>query len=321
MSCSLHDDGLAEPHLSRLARMRRQVRAATRVVGRLVAGTAGVLRPGAPTRSPGERSVLDDIAMRRPWNLVVKAARARSRLRVRSLRHGVTVVIVNWNTEQVTADVLTAVQKLSPADTTILLIDNGSTDGSRERFAEWQGIETMFLSSNAGHGVALDLGVLSSRTKVTVTLDSDAIPLREVWLDIAVQPVLSGEALIAGLRSSRNFVHPVFLAIDTKTFVRRKLSFQVHVEPRPDDALVIWGVNGWDTGEVMARHFHNDEIRFLEPTPNAVAGLPGMTTASVVYHHGGVSRDSSGGVPDDALAGWRAACSAHGLLAVISDHE
>ncbi len=261
--------------------------------------------------------MLDDIAMRRPWNLVVNAARVRSRLRLRSLTPGVTIVIVNWNTCEITADVLTAVQKLSPGDIKILLIDNGSTDGSRQRFSGWPDIETMFLSSNAGHGVALDLGVCASRTTVTVTLDSDAIPLREGWLDVAVQPVLTGGALIAGLRSSRNFVHPVFLAIDTATFVKRKLSFQVHVEPRSGDAPVVWGVNGWDTGEIMTRSFSDDEVRFLEPTPNAAPGLPGMTTAGVVYHHGGVSRDSTGGVPDEALTAWRSACSAHGLSSVL----
>jgi glycosyltransferase involved in cell wall biosynthesis len=265
--------------------------------------------------------VLDDIAMRRPWNLRVKAARAWSRVRLRSLRPGVTVVIVNWNTRQVTADVLIAVQKLSPPDTKILLIDNGSTDGSREHFDGWPGIETMFLSSNAGHGVALDLGVCASRSTVTVTLDSDAIPLREGWLDLAVQPLLSGQALIAGLRATRSFVHPVFLAIDTTTFVKRKLSFQVHVESRSADSPVVWGVNGWDTGEVMERSFSGNEVRFLEPSQNAVDDLPGMTTASVVYHHGGVSRDSAGGVPEEAFAGWRSACTALGLSSVIDAHE
>lgn len=290
------------------------------MVGRRTAGAVGALRPGAASRPPAERSVLDDLAVRRPWNLVVKVARLWARVRVGSLRPGVTVVVVNWNTQQVTADVLTAVQKLSPDGTTILLIDNGSTDGSRERFADWPGLDTLFLRSNAGHGVALDLGVLRSRTTVTVTLDSDALPLCHGWLDTAALPVSSGEALIAGLRSSRNFVHPVFLAIDTKTFVERGLSFQVHVQPDLADGEIRWGENAWDTGEVMSRRFRDDEIRFLEPSPNPVAGLPGMTTASVVYHHGGVSRDSATGVNGEAFTRWRLACGALGLLPVIDGH-
>lgn len=293
--------------------MPSQTRDAARSVGRLMTHGVGLMRPGAPGRPPAERSILDDIAMRRPWNLRVKAARTASRIRLHRLKPGVTVVIVNWNTFEVTRDVLTAVRRLSPSDTRILLIDNGSTDGSRERFSEWPGIETLYLSSNAGHGVALDLGVCASKTNITVTLDSDAIPLREGWLDPALQPLLAGEALIAGLRASRNFVHPVFLAIDTATFVRRRLSFQVYVTPQTAPAEVVWGANGWDTGELMTRRFDENEVCFLEPTTNAAEGLPGMTTASVVYHHGGVSRDGERGVQQEALTGWRSACDALGI--------
>ena len=85
-----------------------------------------------------------------------------------------------------------------------------------------------------------------------MTLDSDAIPLCRGWLDPVVGALRDGSALLAGLRSSRDFVHPVFLAVDTATFVRRKLSFQVHRD-HPDGAPDRWGVNAWDTGELLTR--------------------------------------------------------------------
>lgn len=280
-----------------------------------MADAAARLRPGAASRPPWERSVLDDVATRRPWNLVVKAARirARTRLRFRSLDDGVTVLIVSWNTREVLADVLRAIRRSSPSDIRILVVDNASTDGSREVLRTWSGIETMLLPANVGHGVALDLGLCRVRTRVTVTLDSDAIPLRSQWLTPAVDPVRSGRAVLAGVRSRRGFAHPMYLAVDTEAFVRQGLSFQVHVQPDLEPSEVRWGENAWDTAELMTPRLAPHEVVLIDRTENAADGLPGMTAGGVVYHHGGMSRATDGGLTAEAVAGWRAACQALGV--------
>lgn len=135
---------------------------------------------------------------------------------------------MNWNTKDVVADVIGAVQRFSPPHVSIPVVDNGSTDRSAAMLRSWPGIKTMMLRSNAGHGVALDLAMCATRTSIAVTLDSDAVPLGSDWLDQVVEPIASGRALLAGHRSSRDFVHPIYAAIDTATFVNRRLSFQVH---------------------------------------------------------------------------------------------
>jgi hypothetical protein len=193
-------------------------------------GTWGAarLRPAAVSRPPAERSVLDDIAARRPWNLAVKAARVVARRRMHALSTGVSVVIVSYNTRDVTADTVRAVQRLSPRGTPVLVVDNGSSDGTREMLRSWSGVRTLLLPRNAGHGVALDLAMCVVRTSVALVLDSDAIPLAPGWMDPACAPVLTGEAVLAGLRSRRNYVHPVYLALDVRTFLTRRVSFQVH---------------------------------------------------------------------------------------------
>jgi hypothetical protein len=278
-------------------------------------------RPDADAKPPGDRTILDDLAMRRPWNVRVKAERARARLRLSRLTPGVTVVVVNWNTADLTADVVTAVQALSPPDTRILLIDNGSTDHSRNRFADWPGIDTLFLRNNAGHGVALDIGVCRVRTTIAVTLDSDAIPLRTGWLDLAVEPVRSGDAALAGSASRRGFVHPIYLAISAERFVRdRRASFQVHVEPsvRNDpDAESNWGVDSFDTAELLSTRFTDAEKVLIPKAPNPAPDLPGMTVADVVYHHGGVTRSAGGVLTPEAHAQWRDACDAIGLGDIV----
>jgi glycosyltransferase involved in cell wall biosynthesis len=222
---------------------------------------------------------------------------------------GVTVIIVNWNTRDVTADVIRAVQSLSPPDIRILVVDNGSTDGSPEKLRTWPGIETLFLRSNAGHGVALDLAVCSVRTTTAVTLDSDALPLRTGWLDPATRPLKNPSVVLAGLRSSRNFVHPVYAAVKTAPFVRRRLSFQAFVPPGVSGSKARWGENAWDTAELLTGRLEPDEVVFIDRTENPVPGLPGMTTGGVVYHHGGVSRGANGSVDSEALLEWREACS------------
>lgn len=270
---------------------------------------ASKLRPGAASTPPWERSIVDDIAARRPWNLRVKLERAVALARVRGLRGGVTVVIVTWNTREVTADVIRAVLELSPPDVRVLVVDNGSTDGTRELLRGWPGVRSLLLRSNAGHGAALDIALCRVRTTVAVTLDSDAIPLRRGWLDPAVTPVRTGNAILAGQRSSRNFVHPVFSAVDTAVFLRRRLSFQIFVPPGVDPDTAVWGEEVWDTAELMTARLQPDDVVFVEGSENLVPGLPGGTTAGVVYHHGGVTREASGRVSDAALTEWRDACA------------
>ncbi len=260
--------------------------------------------------------------MRRPWNLACKAMRiyASARMRFRPLDDGITVLVVSWNTKDVLADVLRAIRRLSPPETRILVVDNASSDGSRQVLRSWADVETMLLPGNAGHGVALDLGLCRVRTAVAVTLDSDAIPLRSDWLAPAVDPVRSGRAVLAGTRSSRGFAHPMYLAIDTEAFVRRGLSFQVHVQPGLDPSQVRWGENAWDTAELLTRRLDPHEVELIDRNENGADGLPGMTAAGVVYHHGGMSRAGDGELTPEAVAGWRAACQALGVDVSPMEH-
>ena len=182
----------------------------------------------------------------------------------------------------------------------------------------WPDVDTLFLGSNAGHGVALDLAACAVRTSVMVTLDSDAVPLGRGWLDPVVVPVQEGRALLAGLRSSRDFAHPVFCAVSTRTFLQQRLSFQAFVPPGVDADTVRWGENAWDTAELLTRRLSPDDVVLVDATPNLVDGLPGMTTAGLVYHHGGVSRSSDGAVSDAAVVEWKQAIRALGLDVSLS---
>ena len=51
---------------------------------------------------------------------------------VRAYRPGVTVLTVNWNSLPFLQPMLDVIRAMSPPDTEILVVDNGSTDGSVE---------------------------------------------------------------------------------------------------------------------------------------------------------------------------------------------
>jgi hypothetical protein len=265
----------------------------------------------SPDRPPAwEADLADDLAFNRPWNVLIKALRIRARLAQRRLRRGETIIIVNWNTLPVLKDTLHAVRSLTSPDVKLMVVDNGSTDGSQDWLRTRDDIRLVALPENAGHAVALDIGVLLCRTETAITLDSDAVPLRADWLEQVLDPLRQEGVVLAGLRSSRDFVHPVFSALSVKEFVRRKLSFQVWQLPGIAQDERIWGENCWDTAELMTARLDEHEVVFVDRTPNPVSGLPGMTTGDVVYHHGGVTRateETAHDLTDSSYQGWREA--------------
>ena len=271
------------------------------IAQRGVAGSAGLVRRSLrrPTTRPApwEADLLDDLAFRRPWNIVTRLRRGRAARRLERLEHGVTLIIVNWNTLPVLKDTLRTVRRFTADDVVIRVIDNGSTDGSRAWLRGQSWLEHTQLPMNVGHAVALDLAVLDCTTDVAVVLDSDAIPLRPDWVDIVVEPIRRRDLVLFGSPSSRRFVHPMYMAVDVAAFVRRGLSFATHELPGATEDRV-WGENSFDTAEYLSRMVEPHELDFLPVTPNRIDGLPGMTVADAVYHHGGITRATES---DDGL--------------------
>lgn len=260
---------------------------------------------------PWDADVFDDIAFNRPWNIALRYRRlqASRRIRRRPLEPGTTLVIVNWNTLAVLRDTLTAVLALTEPAVRILVIDNGSTDGSAAWLRMQDRVELMELRNNLGHAVAVDLALLRVGTDIAVLLDSDAVPLHSGWLTQLELLVRRERVVLAGTESSRGFVHPMFMALDVAAFINRALTFAVHIPGTTPDTKQ-WGVTDFDTGEWLSRMVAPDELAFLDTTKNPVDGLPGMTVGHAVYHHGGVTRANEDGLDPESYAAWRAALEA-----------
>jgi glycosyltransferase involved in cell wall biosynthesis len=258
--------------------------------------------------APWESTVIDDIADNRPWNVLVKVLRlgALVRLRVGRIRPGTTVVVVNWNTGPLLETVLPLLIASVPPATRLLVVDNGSTDGSLSILRRFQPrVKKLRLPGNAGHAIALDIAALVCGTTTLVTVDSDAFPTRSDWLDRLLAGFEKEGTVACGLRASRGFVHPVLMAVDVPVFVREKLSFQVHqIRPTTEADDLKWGSERWDTAEQLSVRVGMARLGFLDARPSPDPELPGMMVDDIVYHHGGMSRVANGQLDPGAIAGF-----------------
>lgn len=247
---------------------------------------------------PWESSVLDDIALNRPLNLLFRLLRLRITLQARTglpglrLRRGVTIAIVNWNSVDLLADVLRAIERYggpSRGRLEILVVDNGSSDHSRDflRACRAQpGFRALLLSRNIYHGPAMDLAFLLARTEYVVALDVDAFPVAHGWLDQLLAPLEAGRT-VAGAEAARGYIHPCCLAMRTDRFAARDHTFTPHVGTWSPERL---GVDEWDTGESITMREGRDNIAAFPRTRVRGPLQLGSVFGKFVYHNGASTR-------------------------------
>lgn len=94
----------------------------------------------------------------------------------------ISVVIVNWNGKKVLNRCLTSLSNQSFKDFEIIVIDNGSTDGSVDRLeAQWPTIRIERLKGNRGFAAANNIGAGLAHGHWIALLNNDAFPSPE-WL-------------------------------------------------------------------------------------------------------------------------------------------
>lgn len=227
----------------------------------------------------------------------------RSALRVKELP-GVTVVTANWNTLPFLEGLVAAVQRHSPEGTRILVVDNGSDDGSREFLRSRPDIESILLPVNVGHGIALDLGVAKACTQTIAILDVDAFPIADGWLSEAEEALDAGKR-VCGAYIHRSYIHPCFLVARRQTLLadgpslRARGRYPKAGRRRPGTFL--------DTGESFCQSL---AVRYGSASHHRIAitsvdgpGLYGTVFGGVLYHnfHATTGKDRQAGL-DQFLA-------------------
>ena len=87
----------------------------------------------------------------------------------------VSVILVNWNR---LADVRVALRylaKLHYHRVEVIVVDNGSVDGSVDEFRKTPGIKLIELGKNAGPCIARNVGIKAALGEFVFFLDSDAV--------------------------------------------------------------------------------------------------------------------------------------------------
>lgn len=90
----------------------------------------------------------------------------------------VSVIIVNYNTKELTRSCLDSVfEKTEGVDYEVILVDNGSTDGSKEQFEKDTRIQYIYNEENLGFGKANNICYQHSCGKYLFLLNSDTLLL------------------------------------------------------------------------------------------------------------------------------------------------
>ena len=102
----------------------------------------------------------------------------------------VSIIIVNYNTLKITNDCIESVfKKTKNLSYEIILVDNASTDGSREFFTQDSRIKYVFNETNIGFGRANNVGINIAKGRNIIFLNSDtllcnnAIQILSTYLD------------------------------------------------------------------------------------------------------------------------------------------
>ena len=98
----------------------------------------------------------------------------------------VSIIIVNYNTLKMTQECIDSVfEKTSGLDFEVILVDNGSTDCSREHFSKDSRIRYIYSEKNLGFGRANNIGYAQAKGKYLFLLNSDTYLLNnaiyEIW--------------------------------------------------------------------------------------------------------------------------------------------
>ena len=106
-----------------------------------------------------------------------------------------SVIIPVYN-EAETLDAIMGAVTAIPVDKEIILVDDGSTDGSREKLQQFEnqpGIRVLYHERNQGKGAAIRTGVAAAEKDLVIIQDADLeYDPREI--PTLMQPILAGKA-------------------------------------------------------------------------------------------------------------------------------
>jgi len=109
----------------------------------------------------------------------------------------VSVVILNWNGKHLLPDCLASVRRQTYRDFEVILVDNGSSDGSVEWVqSEYPEVQVLPLASNRGFCGGNNAGIRAARGAYVVLLNNDT-EVEPSWLGELVRHIQSDSTIAA----------------------------------------------------------------------------------------------------------------------------
>lgn len=105
----------------------------------------------------------------------------------------VTIIIPNYNGKQLLDNCIRTLERQSVKDFHLLIVDNGSTDGSGELTSDVLDMEWIFLTENTGFCGAVNAGIAHTKTPYFLLLNNDT-EVEEHFV----------EEMLIGIKSSGN---------------------------------------------------------------------------------------------------------------------
>jgi len=126
------------------------------------------------------------------------------------MRLRTTAIVAAYNEEKTIAAVLRALTS-SPSIDEVIVVSDGSEDGTVEIARGFEGVRTIALHENQGKGFAMAVGVANASNDILFFCDGDMYNVTEEHISALVKPVLRGECdMNIGVRNRgdvKNYLH------------------------------------------------------------------------------------------------------------------
>lgn len=234
------------------------------------------------------RNVLRYIWLDR-WRFTTRPAililRFRLRRRLDRLQPGATILIANWQTGDFLRTTIPQVLRNSPAGTALVVVDNASTDSSREVLRNLPPpVRVIRLPVNVGHGVALDIAAMTAASEYIVALDVDAFPISNDWIQRLMDPLEDGQR-VSGAGASNGQIAPCCLMISVRRFIENRHTFTSRLVPGNEPLLR--PELQWDVGRRISMKEGTEALhRFERTTYLEPDQCVGEIFDRLVFHNG-----------------------------------
>jgi GT2 family glycosyltransferase len=146
----------------------------------------------------------------------------------------VAVIVPNWNGRRWLGPCLRSLTEQTVPPAEVLVVDNGSTDGSLGLVADFDlPARTIELGRNTGFAVAANRGVTAARAPAVALVNSDVI-LAADWIE-RLAAVLAGDARLAGVACKMLQLDDPRIVYDAGDFLRRDGVCEQRGRGCPDD--------------------------------------------------------------------------------------